>query len=153
MGVKVTGSVFAGPGRDGDFKWMIEQSEYDDALFVFNDNEEQFMAFRTDPRSPSGCSAGGGNAAIRPWQCADPPRAAGIPTGTLAGGGYPALTDRVREVIDAAIEHVGAVVKTIGYRRVFYSAADGSGALGTGIFAVGDDVKRYVVTRLSALAD
>ena len=43
-------------------------------------------------------------------------------------------------------------MKTFGYRRVFYSAADGSGTLGTGIFAVGDDVKRYIVTRLRALA-
>jgi hypothetical protein len=152
MNVNVIGLVFSGPGREGDFRWMIERSEYEDALFVFNDNEEQFMAFRADPHSPSGCSAGGGNAAIRPWRCTEPPRAAGVPTGTLAAGGYPALTDHVRKVVDAAVEHAGAVVETCHYRRIIYSAADDNGTLGTGIFAVGGDVRRYIVMRLAGLA-
>ena len=152
MGVQVIGLVFSGAGREGDFTWMIERVEYADALFVFNDNEEQFMAFQADPASAAGCSAGGGNAAIRPWRCASPPRAAGIPTGTLAGGGYPALTDHVRQVVDQAAAHVRSLVDACHYRRVFYSAADGSGALGTGIFAVDNGVKRYIVTRLRELA-
>lgn len=153
MGVLVTGVVFAGRGRDGDFGWMIEQPGYADTLFVFNDNEEQFRAYLKKPASPAGCSAGGGNAVIRPYRCASPPRAAGIPTGTLGAGGYPALTDGVRQVIDEAIAHIGSVVGAHRYQRVLYSAADARGALGTGIFAVGEDVKRYIVERLRELAD
>jgi hypothetical protein len=60
---------------------MIEQPDWADALFVFNDNEEQFRAYRRDPADPRGCTRGGGNAAIRPYRCTEPPRAAGIPTG------------------------------------------------------------------------
>lgn len=153
MGVQVTGLVFRGAGRYGDFSWMIEQPDYADALFVFNDNEEQFSAYMKDPDGAAGCSAGGGNAVIRPYRCASPPRAAGIPTGTLGAGGYPALTDGVRRVIDEAIAHIRSLVARHRYRRVFYSAADARGALGTGIFAVGEDVKEYVVTRLRGLGD
>lgn len=73
--IEVIGSVFAGAGKIGDFAWMIRQPEYADVLFVFNDNEEQFRAYRKDPQGSYGCSPGGGNAIIRPYQCQSPPRA------------------------------------------------------------------------------
>src|SRR5690242_17698949 len=142
-------SVFAGRGRAGDFSWMIGQSEYADALFVFNDNESQFRAHQGHAPGARRCSAGGGNAVIRPYQCEDPPRAAGIPTGDA--GGYPALDDTARTAIDDALAAIRDLVATGRYRRVIYSAADRSGGLGTGIFDVGDDVKRYIVDGLRAL--
>ena len=46
---------------------------------------------------------------------------------------------------------VQAVAESEGYRRIVYSAADGSGQLGTGIFDVGDDVRAYIVERLRGL--
>jgi len=153
MPIEVIGSVFAGRGREGDFAWMIERPEYADALFVFNDNEEQFRAHIADPEASAGCDAGGGNAAIRPWQCTSPPRAAGIPTGTLAGGGYPALTDGVKRTLDEAIARIRNLVKTLGYRRIYYSAADADGTLGTGIFAVDEAVKAYITDELRSLAE
>ena len=149
--VEVIGSVFAGRGKPGDFEWMIRQPDYADALFVFNDNEEQFLAHLRDPTDPRGCVRGGGNAAIRPYRCTDPVRAAGVPTG-VGGAGYRALTDENRRVIDDAVAVVGDLVRSGGHRRVIYSAADGSGRLGTGIFDVGDDVKAYILQRLRSLA-
>jgi hypothetical protein len=148
--VQVIGSVFKSRGTAGDFAWMIERPDWADALFVFNDNEEQFRAYQRDPADPQGCAPGGGNAAIRPYRCAEPPRAAGIPTGG-GGAGYGALTDSVRDVIDDAMSVVRRVAESQGYRRVVYSAADESGRLGTGIFEVGDDVKAYIVERLRGL--
>jgi hypothetical protein len=142
-------STFAGRDRPGDFGWMIEQPEYADALFVFNDNEGEFRAHQGHAPGARRCHAGGGNAVIRPYQCEDPPRAAGIPTGDH--GGYPRLTDSARAAIDDALAAIRALLATGRYQRVIYSAADGSGALGTGIFDVGDDVKRYVVDGLRAL--
>src|SRR5229473_2159509 len=70
----------------GDFGWMRSQTEYVDALFIFNDNEEQFLAHVSNPsdRSDFACGAGGGNARIRPWQCETIPRSAGVPTGKLS---------------------------------------------------------------------
>ena len=148
----VIGAVFTRPGAAGDFAWMLEQPEYADALFVFNDNESQFRAFRRDPGSAVGCSPGGGNAVIRPHRCADPPRAAGIPTGD--GGGYPRLDDHSRAVIDEAIGVIRDLLATGRYHRVFFSSdSSDPDLLGTGIFAVGEDVRRYIVAQLRSLAD
>ena len=148
---EVIGSQFAGGGREGDFAWMIEQDEYADALFVFNDNEEQFRAYERDRTGGAGCSRGGGNAVIRPYRCADPPRAAGVPTG-VHGGGYGELTDAVRAVVDDAVAVIEELLASGRYARVFYSAG-ADGGLGTGIFTVADDVKAYIVDRLRALED
>lgn len=149
--VEVIGSVFTAPGCEGDFSWMIEQPDYADALFVFNDNEEQFLLHRDDPSNPAGCAAGGGNAVIRPWRCADPPRAVGVPTGTLVDGGYRALDDRVRSLVDDAVNQARGLAQAHGFRRLFYSSAGGDGALGTGIFEVDEQVKRYIMRRLREL--
>ena len=40
--MQVIRSVFGGAGKDGDFDWMVTQDHYEDALFVFNDNEAQW---------------------------------------------------------------------------------------------------------------
>ena len=149
--MQVIGSQFSGPGAPGDFGWMIERPEYADALFIFNDNEEQFRAYVEDPTGGAGCSRGGGNAVIRPYRCADPPRAAGVPTGS-GGAGYASLTDAVQGVVDEAIGVVRELLASGRYERVIYSAA-ADGGLGTGIFSVGDDVKRYIVDELRKLAD
>jgi hypothetical protein len=150
--MQITGAVFAGPRQAGDFAWMLTQAEYDDALFVFNDNESQFRAYRNDPTGGAGCSRGGGNAVIRPYRCQQPPRAAGVPTGD--GGGYARLDGHARTVIDEAIGVIAELLTTGRYRRVFYSVdPHHPDLLGTGIFQVGDDVRRYVVAQLRALAD
>jgi hypothetical protein len=151
MKISVTGSTFSEPGRAGDFTWMIERPEWRDTLFVFNDNEEQFRAWQQDPNGGAGCTRGGGNAAIRPWRCARPPRAAGIPTGR-GGRGYPALTDDVRSAIDAAVDVIEGLLETGRYTRVLYSAGASDDDLGTGIFSVDEGVRRYIVQRLRGLA-
>jgi hypothetical protein len=130
---------------------MISRAEYADALFVFNDNEEQFLAFRRDPHGRAGLSPGGGNATVRPYRGSDPPRAAGIPTGR-GGQGYEVLTADARTVIDDALDLISELLATGRYGRVVYSAANDDGELGTGIFEVGDDVKRYIVSGLRKLA-
>lgn len=145
MTVELIGSVFQGGRKPGDFGWMITQPDHADALFVFNDNEREFRAHQLHAPGGSGCHAGGGNAVIRPYQCEDPPRAAGIPTGDA--GGYPELTDQARATIDEALAAIGALLATGRYTQVFYSA-DASGGLGTSIFSPGDDVKKYIVDGL-----
>ena len=84
--VRVLPSVFVEAGQDGEFVFMLNQSQHSKTLFVFNDNEEQFDAFVRG--ESSGFSTGGGNAVVRPFRELQPPRSAGIPTGSLVGGGY-----------------------------------------------------------------
>lgn len=152
MPVQVISLVFSGGNKDGDFNWMVRQPQYADALFIFNDNVEQFLQHLASPadRNGPGCAAGGGNAIIRPLQCQTPPRAAGIPTGAY-GMGFDTLTNAAKDLIDQAIANIEQVVRQYGYTRIYYSAQDASGILGTGIFRVGIDVKRYITDRLQAL--
>ena len=149
--VEIVPSIFQGGGQEGDFRWMIDQPKYDDSLFLFNDNEEQFLEHIRDPASEFGCAAGGGNAVIRPFQCQMPPRAAGIPTGAH-GVGYAELSDEVKATIDQAIAGIRDLLAFGRYRRAFFSA-DEQGRLGTGIFEVDDEVKDYIVSSIKALAE
>ena len=144
MTITLTPSVFDKPARIGDFEWMIDRPEFGRTLFVFNDNEEQFLAFHAG-RS-SGGTRGGGNAVIRPYQVGANPRAAGIPTGKN-NRGYPRLDDNARAQIDRAIEHIRGLLATGRFDDVRYSATE-TGELGVKIYAPGDDVKRYIVSRL-----
>jgi hypothetical protein len=150
--MEVIGTRFTGRDRHGDFAWMIEQPDFQDVLFVFNDNEEEFRAHRSHARGARRCHAGGGNAVVRPYQCVDPPHAAGVPTGSQ-GHGYEALHGHVRAVIDDALAAIAALATTGGYQRIMYSAsADDPDDLGTGIFQVDEAVRRYIVQGLRRLA-
>jgi len=50
--IAVIQSKFSGPGRDGDFNYMIEQQP--GTLFIFNDNEDEYYAHYNDPGNPFG---------------------------------------------------------------------------------------------------
>ena len=36
--VVVLGKVYAGKDKDGDFKWMVKQKQYNDTLFLIAEN-------------------------------------------------------------------------------------------------------------------
>ena len=143
--IQVIPSKFVSKNKKGDFEWMINQKEYKDVLFIFNDNEEDFLS--------ESCIKGAGNAVIRPYKCKDPPRAAGIPTGFYKKGsinkGYDELTDEVKEIIDVSFEKIEELLSTGNYKRVIYSGTKND--LGTSIFKVGDDVRKYIIKRLYML--
>lgn len=151
--LEIIGSVFRGGGQEGDFGWMILQPAYADSFFIFNDNEQQYVIHRDAPSDDAGCQPGAGNGAIRPWQCTDPPRAGGVPTGSfnLPGNpGYPALTDDVKALIDEALNRISATIAAHGYLRVFFSA-NAAGDLGTGTFDPAPEVTAYILAGIKAL--
>jgi hypothetical protein len=146
--VTVVPLVFNGQGRVGDFAWMIEQPTYGHSLFVFNDNEEQFLAFLSG--DSAGFLPGGGNAVIRPFRASVPPRSAGVPTGH-AGRGYEGLSPAVLGVIDRALDHLRGLVATGVYDTVYFSRSAEAPTLGTGIFEVAPEVCQYVYDQLCGL--
>ena len=103
---------------------------------------------RTEDRRAS--HAGGGNAIIRPFnsfgQHRAEPLAAGVTTGS-GGEGYAGLTVAVRAVVDDDLALIDRLLRTGDYLQVRYSATS-TGALGSGIFDIGDDVKKYIVAGL-----
>lgn len=142
--------IYRGSHQLGDFAWMIRRPEYSHILFIFNDNQEQFLAFHRQGNPGSGaCVKGGGNAAIRPYQCTNPPRAAGIPTG-VQGRGYNSLTEG-KKYIDMAIDYIEDLIDTDQYLAVAYSASSDGKSLGTGIFSPVEEVKEYIVEQLQSL--
>jgi len=162
-GIKLIPSGFKGRNKEGDFSWMINRPEYNDVLFIFNDNQvvlkaslsrtSQFIAFieylRSGENNGMACSIGGGNAVIRPYQCLIPPKAAGIPTGSR-GVGYQNL-DAAKPYIDIAIEYINGLLKSGNYKRVMYSASRDGRTLGASIFSPSIEVKEYIVSSLENL--
>ena len=145
--IKLIPTQYAGKKKYGDFKWMIDRKEYDDALFIFNDNYEAFVS--------NSKKAGGGNAVIRPYKYKNLPRAAGIPTGhwdgkSKKGIGFSVLDIETKKIIDESLNVIKNLLDTGRYSRVFYSGKK-DGTLGTKIFVVGDDVKDYIVSALQKL--
>ena len=131
---------YEGDGKYGDYNWMIKQPKYQHSLFIFNDGEELFIN--------QDCSVGGGNAIIRPYRCNNPQRAVGIPTGNHKGG-YLSLTDRAKKYIDQALLKAKKLIQTKHYNKVFFNVDKNctninNCILGTHIFKVGEDVKKYI---------
>jgi hypothetical protein len=152
--IEILPVVYTQPGEVGDFSWMITRPEYDDVLFIFNDNEEQWLKFVNTPEHlrvrTSACTPGGGNAIIRPYQCMDPPRAAGIPTGKNQRG-YQNLFEAETNIYDA-FTYIIDLLMSGRYKRVAYSAAPDGRTLGTSIFSPSKDVKEFIVTNIEALS-
>jgi hypothetical protein len=133
--------------KEGDkttyFQVLIDQKDNENDLFIFNDNEDNFL-----DDNKNGLT--GGNAIIREKKYKVGPnggrRAFGIPTGPE----WLSLTAHVRQVIDQALSAVQQILQTHQYRYVWYSATQ-SGELGTMTFPVGQDVKKHRVDGLKSL--
>jgi hypothetical protein len=137
---QVVGTIFTKTGVYGDFNWMINQPEYSDSLFIYNDNIDAFNNLNFK-------SAGAGNAIIRPYRFKSPPRAMPIPTGSRANGGFKRLSVNIKKVIDRAISEIRVVIKENNYKRVFYSSGY-DGLIGMSIFIIDFEVRQYITDEL-----
>ena len=166
-----------------DFSKMIDLSENDDSLFIFNDNVENH--YTSIP--------GGGNAVIRPYnlygyrsKSLKKPKSAGIVTG-ISGVGFRNLTTMVLKesllnfdkiigesyyenlitdyndwFVDGNISAEDLIVLNIHdiaikilksfpgqYNKIYYSIdKTNSDMLGSGIFEIGEDVKKFIVNQI-----
>ncbi len=145
MNIQIYGTKYVKRGQVGDFDWMIQQPNYKNSLFIFNDNEEHHMSMRR----------GGGNAVIRPYNRYNPsvinPLSAGIPTGTMLRGGYDFLTSENQKVIDDAINEIIELIKLHEYDSIYYSVGPDN-VLGTGLFKVDKSVIEYIDKKIHELS-
>ncbi len=152
--VNVIKSKFDGPGKEGDFSWMIKQPHHARTLFIFNDNEREFYDHFNGGQHR--CSAGGGNAGIRPFQCKPYETATGIPTGTYAQGphykGYSSLDDHVKKVLADAFTQLESLLKSGRFDSVAFSWNDET-KLGGHIFDTAQPVRDYIVENIFAIAE
>lgn len=143
-------TVFTEFGKWGDWKWMQAEPSWAHALFVFNDNEEQFDAYVDG--LPGGFTPGAGNALARPWRKFNPPKSAGIPTGKQ-GSGYNVLDEVTKEKIDQALTVVYDLLKTFYYKYLVFSADESEKTLGISTFHVDEEVRQYIYDRLNQTPD
>lgn len=142
--IEVIGVKFTSRNQYGDFCWMCQQNQYRNSLYIFNDNEEYHY---TDRR-------GAGNAIMRTFNrhsnCVIP-LSAGIPTGTLAEGGYQKFTTEIKKVIDDSINEIIELIKNHKYKTIYFSA-ELDGKLGTSIFDVNPKVINYITNHIYGLS-
>jgi DNA ligase (NAD+) len=138
--IKVVASIYTKSGSMGDFKWEIEQNVEPKTLYIFNDNVSSHKL----------ATKGKGNAVIRPYNKYGKGkiiRSAGISTGYNTKGGFDSLNPEVKKIIDSEIDEIYELLDTGKYDTIKYSGTK-DGSLGTNIFIVHDDVKRYIVENL-----
>lgn len=141
--IEVIGTVYNGKNKEGDFDWHIRSGKYEDALFIYNDDEQRRRWKK----------AGMGNAVIRKYNkyALDVPRSAGIVTGK-GSSGYDFLRDDVKAQIDDCIADIKEIIQQHGYKKVYYSATSADDdTIGTSIFKVGDDVRKYITNQIKSL--
>lgn len=151
--ISIIKSKFHGDDQEGDFSWMLKQPHHDSTLFLFNDNEGEFYEHFRGVRHT--CSAGGGNASIRPFQCLAEPRALGIPTGSYEQGphykGYSRLDDHVKQVLTDAFTQVESLISTRPFTSIAFSWDDNK-KLGGRIFNTAQDVRDFIVEEIYRVA-
>lgn len=147
--VAVIGIVYDGPRKYGDFKWMLKQPEYEDALFIYNDNVKDSL----DPN----VMEGGGSAAIRnlSWRFSTPPRSVGVPTGwSVASGGFDEMDIYSKKAIDFSIARIWKIILDSNSQvtKVIYSCSrEDKMKIGVSIFQPHSSILNYINDQLHNL--
>ena len=101
------------------------------------------------------CARGGGNAAIRPFQCHPHWQAAGVPTGTYEEGphykGYSSLDVQVTSAVGDAMAQIENLLATGRFEMLAFSY-DPVTKLGGKIFSTAQVVRNHIYDQLVAVA-
>jgi hypothetical protein len=107
------------------------------------------------PKLGHQCSSGGGNAAIRPYQCNPHWRAAGVPTGSYEKGphykGYSSLDAQVITAVGHAIGQIDNLLASGRFDTLAFSY-DPVTKLGGRIFSTAQVVRDHIYDQLVAAA-
>lgn len=142
---------------NSNFETMINQDQYKDSLFIFNDNHLQHKTV----------IKGRGNAVIRPYNqysTYNPPKSIGISTGySINTGGFKSLNQKfifncrmmtAKNIIDNECNEIGELLKKHVYYNIIFSSTDKDGSdIGTGLFNVGEDVRKYILGKIKSFCE
>lgn len=127
-------------GFNTDFENLMNNEQFKNSLFIFNDNQSDHYS----------CKKGLGNAKMRiynKYSHYEYPKSAGIPTGYYRHG-YSTINES-REDIDNSFNEIIELLLTEKYDSIVYSIHDYTNPLiGTGIFDVGIEVRKYITKRI-----
>jgi hypothetical protein len=150
------GIIYKSNDKNTKYEYMIQSEENYKALFIYNENEEQFKS--------KSIINGGGNAIIREYRVdiennnhklfdrnINAGSALGIPTGSN-GRGYENKTKKNQQIIDESIENINQYLKKNKDTNIIYWSCNNQHKLGTGIFNIGKDIDNYILIKLIELA-
>jgi len=140
--VKIIPIIYDENNENTDFNKMITSGNYEDSLFIFNDDE---ISHNTNKR-------GRGNAIIRIYNKygLGKPNSAGINTGGRTG--YTKLDQSTKASIDKCLDEIKELIVKYKYKNIYYSADKIDGyTLGTSIFKVDKDVINYITSEIHKL--
>jgi hypothetical protein len=148
--IEVIGIEFTRFSQYGDFYWMIQCGQYEYALFVFNDNKQEFVL--ADPKSAyfhlqQTHQPGGGNAIIRVFQLFF--KSIGMPTGPFSSLDEVCYLGRTAmDLIIEAFHRIIDVFIKFPQKDTLYFSVDqyNHSFIGLGIFKgqVGHDVINFI---------
>ena len=143
--IKVIPVTFKKRGQYGDFAWMIEQSEYQNSILIFNDNIEQH-------NTPiPGC----GSSVIRQYNQHSSlliPRSYGIPTSSNGRGFQNSLDGTMNILNFVAIEELKRLIKKHDYDTLYFPVKDEDKLFDCGIFDVYSNVRRAISYSLEIIS-
>ena len=144
---EVVGVVFDKNNNDTNFSYMIKNKNYQNCLFIFNDNFTEHFS----------CKEGSGNAVIRPYNMygsyKSKPRSAGIPTGLYRSPGYLEFNKASQKQIHQCLHEILELMRKHKYTKIFYSRSDKDfetpdgkkqPIVGVSIFKPSDFVLQYI---------
>jgi hypothetical protein len=146
--VRVCGFTYKGVGigdnQPGDFVWMVKQEQYNNCLFLINEN----FIDSVDSKPYEGA----GTAKLRPltFRFLEKPRAAGIPTGwSVASGGFQSLDPLTKKAIDTSFKRIACLLTKFSYDTVVYSAdAKNTMRIGVNIFRPSEEILDYISSKI-----
>lgn len=130
-------------GKQTDFEELMKYDMFKKSLFIFNDNQTEHYTSKK----------GSGNAIMRKYnkysKCY-PPKSAGIPTGHHRNG-YSNIIE-AKQHIDDSFNEIIQLLNTDNYDSIVYSINDyNDPTIGTGIFNVNIEVKKYITRKIFEL--
>jgi hypothetical protein len=139
--------AFYGKNNYGDFSWMINRPEYNNALFIFDETQEDFLKFAEYSQSgildTNLC-----NRLFKDFQqlqCQDPPKAAGIPVASDDKGYQDIIT--ALPYVEGALNYIESLIKSGHYTQILYPAERDDRTFRTS-YNVSPDIKEYIVNSL-----
>jgi hypothetical protein len=144
MSFEIVPCVYDRKTGDGNFKDMINGGEYDDALFLYNENCQDMYDLDDD-------TPGAGTAVIRPYSWLynndKPLQVLGIPTGVSSAlRGFKVLNQDTKQAIKLSFQRIIVLVRRSPHiKRIIYSAdSNDTTLLGTSVFSVDEKVLRFI---------
>jgi hypothetical protein len=150
MTIQIYCTRYKGMQKLGDFEWMVKRPEFNDVLFIFND----------DLFSHDRDHCGAGNAVMRPYnrygRYKKHPRSAGISTGAHRGWKVTKMESnwgKAKANIDSEVNEIIDLLKTGKYGRVIYSCGKKDHKIGAEIYKPSQDIINYITEKIHSLGE